>query len=98
MAKVLKLESPPKFDLGAVVATPGLTEKVDQPYAMGALVRHLQGDWGLCDAEDWATNDDALATGGRLLSVYPLPDEAGNFWVITEWDRSVTTLLLPEEY
>jgi hypothetical protein len=98
MVKILKLDSPPKFDLGAVTATPGVMEKVDREYAMGALARHLQADWGMCGDEDWQTNDDALAGGGRLLSVYPLPDDAGNFWIITEWDRTLTTMLLPEEY
>jgi hypothetical protein len=87
-----------KFRPGALVATPAFCRKVDPDYGMSALVQHLSGDWGLCDREDWETNDDALANGGRLLSVYPLPDEPGNFWIITEANRSVTTMLLPSDY
>jgi hypothetical protein len=60
--------------------------------------RHAQGDWGDVCEEDWALNDLALADGdGRIFSSYELP-ESGKVWVITEADRSVTTLLLPEEY
>src|SRR6476620_8133171 len=87
-----------KFHPGALVATPAFCRKVDPDYGMSALVQHLRGDWGLCDLEDWKTNDDALKNGGRLMSVYPLPNEAGDFWIITEHDRSVTTMLLPSDY
>ena len=66
------------------------------------LARHSKGDWGECCDEDKSVNDEALKVGNRLMSVYLFPDEpvgaAGKVWVITEWDRSVTTLLLPEEY
>lgn len=96
--KVIRLTEEPKFDPGTVVATPGFTNKVDPDYAFAALGRHLVGDWGILDRHDWAANETALVDGARLFSVYPLPDEGGDFWVITEWDRSVTTLLLPEEY
>ena len=89
----------PLFPLGRTVATPG---------ALGALAlagvlprsllgRHVCGDWGELDEEDWRTNGQALSTGGRLLSAYVLPDGV-RVWVITEADRSATTLLLPEEY
>jgi hypothetical protein len=62
-----------------------------------ALSRHARGDWGIVDEEDSKTNDRALETGDRLLSVYR--SEAGlRFYVITEWDRSVTTVLLPDDY
>jgi hypothetical protein len=56
-------------------------------------------DWGLgvVGPEDWAANDRALADGDRLLSSY-LTDGGTKVWIITEWDRSVTTVLLPEEY
>ena len=62
-----------------------------------ALTRHSNGDWGIIDDEDRKANDRALENGDRLLSIFR--SEAGNrFYVITEWDRSVTTVLLPEDY
>ncbi len=61
------------------------------------LTRHLCGDWGDLCAEDCAQNDLALETGLRVLSSYALPGN-GNIWIITEWDRSVTTVLLPTDY
>ena len=96
--KVIKIDKPPKFEFGAVVATPAFMDKVTPDYAFAALARHIVGDWGLCDEQDWARNEHALQHGERLLSVYPLPHEGGGFWIITEHDRSVTTLLLPEDY
>ena len=85
--KFIELNEPPKFEIGTVVATPALMEKVDPNYAFTALAQHIVGDWGLCCADDWACNDIALRDGGRLLSVYALPDEGGAFWIITEHDR-----------
>jgi hypothetical protein len=61
------------------------------------LRRHAGGDWGALDAEDAAQNERALVRGERVISVYTTP-AAVTFWVITEADRSVTTLMLPEEY
>ena len=61
------------------------------------LQRHLSGDWG--DFEEDSINEDALKVGNRLMSVYNLNDKGSTrFWVITEWDRSATTFLLPEDY
>lgn len=87
-----------KFPPGDIVATPNAMRKINPEYAMGALAQHLQGKWGTVCPEDAKSNDDALKHGGRLLSVYPLPDEAGDFWIITEADYSVTTILMPEDY
>jgi hypothetical protein len=89
----------PVVPLGACVITPGALEECN---ARGIdpcqfLARHECGDWGDLDAEDTETNDDALRHGGRLLSAYKV-DNGLKLWVITEWDRSVTTILLPEEY
>jgi hypothetical protein len=86
--------------LGQVVATPGALETlacagVD---ALTLLARHVTGDWGELDKEDRAANDRAWESGeDRILSAYNLPGD-WRIWIITEWDRSVTTLLLPEEY
>jgi len=89
----------PKFDLGRVVATPGALALMEQ-YNVSPqvfLTRHVSGDWGDMDAEDKAHNDAALASGEeRIFSAYIVGSE--KIWVITEWDRSVTTLLLPEDY
>lgn len=87
-----------KFPPGKIVMTRGALDKLEENYAVGALARHLMGDWGTVDNDDWNANDTALKDGGRLLSVFPLPNDPADFWIITEADRSVTTLLLPEEY
>ena len=87
------------FSLGQVVATPGgltaLQKAGQQPQEF--LERHLQGDWGdLCE-EDRRENQFSLERGFRLLSSYRTLADV-KLYVITEADRSVTTLLLPEEY
>lgn len=88
-----------KFRLGEIVSTTHLFEHSEKnnfallPY----LVRHAQGDWGDVCKEDWKINDEALKNGLRLLSEYKLPD-GRRIWIITEWDRSATTLLFPEDY
>jgi len=87
------------FACGRIVATPGAMEKLSPEDMIAALERHGRGDWGDVDAEDKEANDMALLDGGRLLSVYPLSgDSTEKFWIITEADRSATTVLLPEEY
>lgn len=88
------------FELGQVVATPGairlLSEQSVNPALL--LLRHQLGDWGDLDHEDKCANDVAVRTGERIFSAYNVPDKEHRIWVITEWDRSVTTLLLPSEY
>lgn len=64
---------------------------------MQALNRHQYGDWGDCDQEDAQANDEAIAEGARIFSVYHDKNHR-KFWIITEADRSMTTVLLPEEY
>lgn len=86
-----------KFSLGRVFITPGALSGVEPESVQSALVRHAAGDWGDMDREDWFANQRALKDGARLLSAYC--DRKGvRFWIITEWDRSATTILLPEEY
>jgi hypothetical protein len=86
------------LSLGRVVATPGalklLLEKGEHPFDY--LARHATGDWGELCAFDRRQNDIALREGYRVLSSYETP--AGRVWIITEADRSITTILLPEEY
>jgi hypothetical protein len=87
------------FPLGEVVATPGALDLLDRTAtnAHDLLMRHQHGDWGSVPPEDAETNIESVVTGCRILSSYPLsPTE--KLWIITEWDRSVTTLLLPDEY
>ena len=86
-----------KFPLGRLLITPGASSSLTQNDVLTALSRHLDGDWGdVCD-EDRDSNDEALQHSDRLLSVYHAEDRT-KFWIITEWDRSVTTILLPSEY
>lgn len=85
----------PRFPLGRTVATSGAVAlKID----LGRyLFRHHCGDWGdLCD-EDRKSNEDALIHGDRILSSYKLPD-GHKIFIITEWDRSSTCIMLAEEY
>jgi hypothetical protein len=85
------------FPLGRTLTTPGALEAVPQSEMLQAMRRHARGDWGdLCD-EDREANDLALKNGARLLSAYHTKTGT-KFWIITEWDRSATTVLLPEEY
>jgi hypothetical protein len=90
------------FSLGQVVATPGAITIMErcgiQPGDL--LRRHVTGDWGTVHPEDEGINDQALRDGERLLSVYgtETEDQDNRLWVITEWDRSVTTILRPEDY
>jgi hypothetical protein len=62
------------------------------------LARHIHGDWGDLPVEDQVENELALLTGKRLLSSYTLPGGESKVWIITEADRSVTTILLPDDY
>ena len=89
--------STPRFPLGRLVATPGALARVPQHAITTALARHLCGDWGDVDPEDRLANEDSLVQGLRLLSVYHTANRI-KFWIITEADRSVTTVLLPEDY
>jgi hypothetical protein len=87
------------FKPGQVVATPGAIEAMESNnrQSIDLLTRHLSGDWGVIPKEDAEANQWAFENGERILSSYPLED-GSRIWIITEWDRSVTTFLLPEEY
>jgi hypothetical protein len=87
------------FKPGQVVATPGAIETMENNncQSLDLLIRHLSGDWGEIPKEDVKANNEAIKNGDRILSGYPLED-GSRIWIITEWDRSVTTFLLPEEY
>ena len=86
-----------RFEAGAILITPGAQGALSREDVVGALRRHLQGDWGeVCD-EDARQNEWALDNDARLFSVY-LGQNQTKFWIITEADRSATTVLLPDEY
>jgi hypothetical protein len=89
----------PRFRLGRLVATPAAVIALAHHHTEIAslICRHASGDWGDIDAHLAELNDDALASGGLLHSVYTL-DPATELWIITEADRSATTLLLPDDY
>lgn len=88
-----------KFPLGQTVMTPGalsaLEEAGQSPFEF--LMRHASGDWGEVCNEDREENELALREGFQLMSIYRTKKDT-RLWVITEADRSVTTILLPEEY
>ena len=100
--------SEPLFELGKVVMTSGIRALLESDPSLveRALARHVRGDWGAVCASDAKLNDAALKDGGaRFLSAYPIDDSQpcegfghNTLWIITEWDRSVTTALLPAEY
>ena len=90
-----------KFPLGRIVWTRGVNDRVavDASFAkfvMDSLKRHANCDWGELSAEDKRENDFSLDKGVRLLSSYQY--NGIKIWIITEADRSVTTILFPEEY
>ena len=87
------------LDLGLIVATPGALrafEEADEE-SWAYLTRHASGDWGTVGPEDWEENELSVREGFRILSTYVLSTGV-KIWVITEADRSATTILLPEEY
>lgn len=86
-----------KFPLGRSVITANALNTLDSLSVQIALARHAQGDWGDVCKDDHRANEQALKQGARLFSVYR--DTGGvKFWIITEADRSVTTVLLPNDY
>jgi hypothetical protein len=88
------------FPLGQVVSTPGAIQALmDEGYGTSDLLcRHVSGDWGELSEGDKEENELSLKEGFRLFSSYILPKTKVKVWVITEADRSATTLLLPDEY
>ena len=86
-----------KFPLGQVVITRGALELLPQHEVLGAIQRHAAGHWGDVDEHDRRENELSLIEGFRLFSVYHTA-EGTAFWIITEADRSATTILLPDEY
>lgn len=97
------------FELGRVVATKRVWELIDSDerfnrFVSGCVTRYMMHDWGDLVDEDWAVNDRFVTKkGGRILASYKLPnyvdvEHEDSLWIITEEDRSVTTLLFPGDY
>lgn len=93
----------PDVELGRVVLSRGVASRLNSGalpalWISAHLILHRSGHWGEVDEEDKRANDAAVQDGGRLLSVYVAPDGVTRVWVITEADRSITTVLFPDEY
>ena len=87
----------PKFPLGQIVITRNAADTLPPEDVAAAMRRHARGDWGELDDHDRQANQSALKDGSRLLSAYRASNDV-KFWIITEWDRTSTTVLLPEDY
>ncbi len=93
----LPVAGTPLFDLGQVVITAHAADVLHPEDVQTALRRHHHGDWGHVGLVDRRENDRALAEGHRIFSIHR-DRNSTKFWIITEWDRSATTVLLPEDY
>jgi hypothetical protein len=98
-------DTSPLFPLGKVVVTSTVAGLLSEAYLLQCLGRHFRGDWGCVCEEDAETNNGGVRGGGRLLSAYPIDETKpckgfgdNTLWIITEWDRGVTTFLFPDEY
>ena len=96
---MIRLPGELPLDLGRIVATPGALAAMEEAdaTALPFLVRHASGDWGDAPEEDAALNEEAVRDFLRVMSVYRL-HTGETLWIITEADRSSTTILLPSEY
>lgn len=83
-------------DLGQIVITANAARILTPSDILLGILRHSSGDWGTICPEDAALNDDAITAGDRILSSYRADNRT--FWIITEADRSATTILMPEDY
>jgi len=94
-----KIPKPPLFGVGRIVATPGALAALEKTgeTAVEFVARHVTGDWGELPVEDRTENYLSIQQGFRLLSSYRTLN-GDRIWIITEADRSLTTVLLPEEY
>ncbi len=91
------IQRKPLLSLGRVAVTRAALSTVPPSELFAALSRHYTCDWGDVSEDDWKANDAALEMQERLLSVYKTVN-GEKLWIITEWDRESTTILLPSEY
>ena len=92
-----------KFELGRVVMTRGIADRMEKDTAFSVFVAlslgsYSNGNWGNLDEEAKRSNDDAIKNGDRIVAEYLYEEINEKIWIITEWDRSVTTILFPWEY
>lgn len=93
-----------RFKIGKLLMTMGIAQKIAQSmnfsrFVQASLDRYISGDWGDMDDGDKALNDEAVKSGDlRIHGAYIYPETKDKIWIITEADRSVTTILLPSEY
>ena len=90
-----------KFNLGQAVMTRGIANEIEQSkafaqFVQASFIRHTNGDWGDLGEEDKQANENALENEDRIFSAYVKED--WKIYIITEWDRSYTTILFPSEY
>jgi hypothetical protein len=93
----MKAKKEPKFNLGNLFITPNAQKRLSHVETFRALHRHAVGDWGEVTEGDREENELSLREGFRIVSVYH-SKEGEKFWIITEADRSATTVLMPEDY
>lgn len=86
----------PRFPIGRLVITKNAFDRLNFQEIARGISRHITGDWGHIPPDDIQANEAALVDGNRLLSAYGSGEQ--RFWIITEADRSVTTILLPNDY
>ena len=86
-----------KLQLGRIVATRALVELIPMEEVFKALDRHATGDWGNLPLADFKVNQKSITNNGRVMSRYLYRDELC-FWVITEGDRSLTSVVLESDY
>lgn len=93
-----------KFELGQTVMTRGIADAMEgsftfRVFVVNSMKRYMQCDWGEMSEDDKELNDAALKKGDdRIFAAYTQPETDTKIWIITEWDRSVTTILFPDEY
>ena len=97
MTHIYVMKEPGRFPLGELYVTAAVDRTIAPADISRALARHAKGDWGDVCPEDWAENELSLKEDYRLLSVYK-DSQGATFWIITERDRSATTVLLPDDY
>lgn len=85
------------IELGRVYMTNGIESEVEMDDVIKALMRYTKGDWGELEESDKELNNRAIKDGERIFAKYYDKNKKA-FYIITEWDRSVTTILLPSEY
>lgn len=91
------------FNLGMTVVTNAVGKKMEadlnfRTFVVNSLEKYRNQDWGDTCEEDKQSNDYGLKHDERILAVYIYPKTGEKIWIITEWDRSVTTILFPSEY